>query len=292
MQAGDPIDQIDRISEELSGHAVEDYIRQRLAELRPTTGQRAMEQVFLAGVSGVHWVGTLLTAGLALKAGGDQVEIDGLLRAWLDKHSVKLRLLEEALAALNARLEMLGDVTERVESDEYLSIVREAFRVWDEAETEEKRQYVGHLIGNAAGQNIVSDDVVRLFVEWVRTYHEIHFSVIRAIYKRPHSTRRQIWIQQPHSQGKIPREDSAEADLFRLVIRDLSTGGVIRQRREVDRNGNFVRQPATRRPRGTPAPATLESSFDDDDEYVLTALGDAFVRYTIEDLVPLLSEGN
>lgn len=42
--------------------------------------------------------------------------------------------------------------------------------------------------------------------------------------------------------GQTPREDSAEADLFKLLIRDLSTGGVIRQERDVNQLGQFVRK--------------------------------------------------
>ncbi|UQY80227.1 hypothetical protein HAV_00417 [Candidatus Hepatincola sp. Av] len=33
---------------------------------------------------------------------------------------------------------------------------------------------------------------------------------------------------------KEVREDSADADLFKLIIRDLSTGGIIRQYRPTD----------------------------------------------------------
>jgi len=35
--------------------------------------------------------------------------------------------------------------------------------------------------------------------------------------------------------GDMPREDSAEEDLYRLLIRDPSTGGVIRQNRNTNK---------------------------------------------------------
>jgi hypothetical protein len=41
-----------------------------------------------------------------------------------------------------------------------------------------------------------------------------------------------------------------EVDLFRLAIRDLSTGGVIRQHRETDGCGQYVKKPTGRRARG------------------------------------------
>lgn len=40
----------------------------------------------------------------------------------------------------------------------------------------------------------------------------------------------------------VPRDDSAEADLFRMLIRDLSIGGVIRQPRESDYGGRFLKK--------------------------------------------------
>ena len=59
--------------------------------------------------------------------------------------------------------------------------MRGAFRTWDKAETEEKRAYAARIIANAAGTNITSDDVLRLFIDWIDSYHEMHFAVIREI---------------------------------------------------------------------------------------------------------------
>jgi hypothetical protein len=94
---------------------------------------------------------------------------------------------------------------------------------------------------------------VRLFIDWLELYHESHFAVIREIFKSPGSTRFDIWFD-PY--GDTPREDSAEADLFKLLIRDLSTGGVIRQERDVDESGQFVRR-RPRRSRPGSAPSTM-----------------------------------
>lgn len=58
------------------------------------------------------------------------------------------------------------------------------------------------------------------------------------------------------------REDSAEADLFRLLVRDLSTGGVIRQHRETTGSGEFVRKVPARRPKGS-GTRLMKSAFDD-----------------------------
>src|ERR1700726_834588 len=138
------------------------------------------------------------------------------------------------------RFENLGaTIDERIQSEGYLQLVRRAFRVWDEASTEEKRRYVGNVVANAAGTRLCSDDVIRLFLDWLNTYHESHFAVIRGIYNKQGVSRFEIWDE---IYGQLPREDSAEADLFRFLIRDLSTGGVIRQERETNRAGQFLRK--------------------------------------------------
>ena len=75
-----------------------------------------------------------------------------------------------------------------------------------------------------------------------------------------------------------------EADLFRLLIRDLSTGGIIRQHRETDYGGNFLRKPAQRKRKGTPKLTTMESAFEDTKGYELTELGRQFVHYAMTEL--------
>lgn len=141
---------------------------------------------------------------------------------------------------MTSRLESIPEEFEqRLHSEEYLALVRRAFRSWDDAETTEKKQYAVNLISNAAATNICPDDQIRLFNDGLDTYHEIHFKVIRTIYQNEGITRMDIW----HSVSEIvPREDSAEADLFKLLIRDLSTGGVIRQYRPTNYQGQFVKK--------------------------------------------------
>jgi hypothetical protein len=160
-------------------------------------------------------------------------------------------------------------------------LVRKAFRAWDEADTQEKRHYVANIITNAAGTRVCSDDVVRLFLDWLELYHEAHFAVIREIYSNPGSSRFEIWS---NLYGETPKENSAEADLFKLLIRDLSTGGVVRQERDVNHLGQYVRKTPQRK-RSTSPPSTLESAFDDTKPYVLTELGKQFVHYTMNEVV-------
>src|SRR5579864_7033217 len=113
-----------------------------------------------------------------------------------------------------------------------------------------------------------------MFIQWIDDYSELHFKVIRWIYKNPGCTRMEIWMG---VYGTGVREDSAEADMFKLLIRDLSTGSVIRQHREKDYHGNWIKKA---RPSHRTRPSqVMKSAFDDEEEYELTELGTQFVRY-------------
>jgi|GEM_PF-6482967 len=83
------------------------------------------------------------------------------------------------------RLESFGEeVKARLESEEYLALIRKGFGEWDHADTAEKKKLIANLLTNAGATNITSDDVIRLFLDWIETYHEVHFAVIGEIYKR------------------------------------------------------------------------------------------------------------
>jgi hypothetical protein len=117
-------------------------------------------------------------------------------------------------------------------------------------------------------------------MDWISRYHESHFAVIREIYKRPGVTRYDVWTA---VYGDVPREDSAEADLYRLLFGDLSLGRVIRQHREIDYSGQFLKKPRVKRPPSSSG--TMKSAFDDDEQYELTELGNQFVHYTMNEVV-------
>ena len=103
---------------------------------------------------------------------------------------------------------------------------------------------------------------------------------IGAIYNTDGITRGGIW----EKIGKGPvREDSADADLYKLLIRDLSTGGIIRQHTERDYNGTVIPKTPQRRPKGS-GPKPPVSAFDEEQGYELTELGKQFVHYAMSDL--------
>lgn len=265
-------------------------IKDALAATSVSKMRKAVEKFTLAALSAIPWIGGFLSAAASLPLDARSSRKDELQTKWLEVHEVKMEALGGTLSTAVARFDSLGpEIYERVQSDEYLGIVRKSFRAWDEAETEDKRKYVANLVTNAAGTRVVSDDVVRLFIDWLGLYHEAHFGVIQRIYKNPGITRYDIWTE---LWGDLPRDDSAEADLFKMLIRDLSTGGVIRQARDSDHYGRFVRKRPAPTRKGH-APTTMETPFEDTKAYVLTEMGKQFVHYTMTETVgQLKSDGS
>jgi hypothetical protein len=261
-------------------------IRAEIAKTSVSTRRRAMEKFALAALGSIPWVGGFISAAASLRTDERSIKKDSLQTQWLEEHTKKMERLGIALDGVARRFESLGDqIDERIQSEDYLALVRQAFATWDNAATEEKRSYIGNLVANAAGTRLCSDDVVRLFIDWLDRYHEAHFSVIREIFQNPGISRYEIWMA---IHGELVREDSAEADLFKLMIRDLSTGGVVRQERETTADGQFLRK---RRPsRRNPSATTMESAFEDSKPYVLTELGKQFVHYTMSEVVQRLGE--
>jgi len=258
-------------------------IKIELMKYFPKTKGRIMEKVILASLGSIPWVGSLLSAAASFKTEEGSIKTSTLQTKWLEEHETKLKKLMSTLAEIDERFASIGEqIEERINSEDYLSLVRKSFKVWDDSDTDEKKKYISNLLSNSAGTKLCSDDVIRLFVEWLRMYHELHFAVIRSIYKTPGITRYEIWLELRDE--NLPREDSPEADLYKYIIRELSTGGVIRQARNTTADGQFLKQRSIKRsPRGSIG--TMESAFEDTKQYILTELGKQFVHYTMNDVV-------
>jgi hypothetical protein len=265
----------------LLDNSAEDRIQRDLQKAFESKRSRIFSSIVSAALGAIPWVGGLLSAIADFRSEEGKVKNNQLYKQWLEEHRRKMTMLSQTLVEVVGRLnEFSDDINQRLESEEYLDIVRKSFRSWDNAETVEKRDLIRKLLTNSGAQTLVPDDLIRLFLDWINLYHEIHFSVIGEIYKRPGITRHEIWQQ---LNGKAVREDSLEADLFKLLIRDLSTGSVIRQHREVDYSGNFVKNKSKKvsYPSGA-----YKSAFDDQEGYELTELGKQFVHYTMNEVVP------
>ncbi len=193
-----------------------------------------------------------------------------------DEFKEKQQVIAEIVARLDVHDE---EIAKRVRSDEYQALLRKAFRNWSGAESAKKREYIRNILSNAAASRLASDEVVKLFLDWLQRYSEFHFVVIGDIYRNRGTTRAEIWQRVGHG---VVREDSAEADLFKLLIQDLSTGHIIRQHRETDYVGNFVK---VQRPKTFKNGSQLmTSAFEDGKPYELTAMGMQFVHYAMTEI--------
>lgn len=245
-------------------------------------GGKAIRAVLNAAGGAVPLVGGVLAATAGAWSESEQERINAFFEHWIRMIQEDMKEKAQTVLEIMARLDMNDEQTaERVASPEYQSLLRKAFRDWAGAESEQKRVFIRNILSNAAAKSLTSDDVIRMFLQWVDTYSELHFAVISSIYNDAGVTRTRIW----EKVGKQEvREDSAEADMFKLLMRDLSTGSIIRQHRETDYAGNFLRKPAQKRPRNVPAPAIMESAFENTKGYELTDLGQQFVHYAMTEL--------
>jgi len=231
----------------------------------------------------VPFAGGLFSAAAGAWSENEQERVNKFFRHWIKMLEDEIREKERTILEIMARLNIQDEeIAKRLESKEYQSLLKKTFREWSGAESEDKRIYIRNILANAAASTMTSDEVVRLFIDWLKTYSELHFKVIAVIYK--HGTngvsRGRVWSDLGKEEVK---ENSADADLFKLLFRDLSTGGVIRQHREVDYYGNFIPKTPQRRPKGS-GPRPVTSAFDDEASYELTELGKQFVHYAMTDL--------
>ena len=229
----------------------------------------------------VPFAGGILSAIAGAWSENEQEKVNRFFEHWVQMLQDELKEKQETIIEIMARLNLQDKtISERVESKEYQSLVKKTFREWSGAESEEKRVYIRNILANAAASQISSDDVIRLYIDWINQYSEMHFQVIGAIYNSNGITRGQVWKKI----GKVTaREDSADADLYKLLFRDLSTGGIIRQHRETDYYGNFIAKQPDRRPAGS-GPKPTVSAFDEKEGYDLTELGQQFIHYAMSDL--------
>ncbi|MGO7439712.1 hypothetical protein ACC684_11040 [Rhizobium ruizarguesonis] len=234
----------------------------------------------------VPFAGGLISAAASTWGEHEQDRMNEFFRHWIEMLRAEMEEKQRTIVEIMQRVDLRDeDIARRIESPEFQSLLRKSFRDWAGAESEDKRGFVKNVLSNAAVTSLCSDDVVRLFLDWIKNLSELHLLVIGKFYNQNGLTRREVWERL----GRSPvREDSADADLFRLLIRDLSTGGIIRQHRQTDYHGNFMKKPA-QKPRPGAASNVHKSAFDDGDSYELTALGNQFVHYAMTDVPIKLS---
>ncbi len=245
-------------------------------------GKGARGALQVAG-GAVPVVGGILSAIAGAWSEREQEKVNQFFDHWVRMLEEEIREKEATIIEIMARLDLQDEkIVKRVESREFQSLVKKTFRDWAGAESEEKRVLIRNLLSNAAASDISSDDVIRMFIDWISLYSELHFKVIGAIYNSNGISRGAVWRK--IGKGDV-REDSADADLYKLLIRDLSMGSVIRQHRETDYYGNFVKKANIKSSSGGSS-KMLTSAFDEEELYVLTDLGKNFVHYAMNELAP------
>lgn len=266
----------------MSNNNEEDIKKQVDDALNGGVGPRIARYALAALSGAVPLVGGLIGGAGGAWSEKEQADFNRLLAAWLKMQEDEIREIGKTLVEIMIRVDQNDEqIRKRLESPEYLKLIKKAFRDWSAAESEEKRILIRNLLANAASTKLCGDNVVSLFIQWIDLYSEAHFRVIREIFNKSGVTRKQIWVA---IHGELVREDSADADLFKLLVQDLTIGHVIRQHREVDYYGNFVVKTPQKAIKGIGR--KYKSAFDDEEQYVLTELGKQFVHYTMNEIVP------
>jgi hypothetical protein len=144
-------------------------------------------QVFILVQFSLGKVWCVISAAATYKAGESDIKRDDLLRDWLLEHHEKLQSLRATLAKMVGRLESFGqEVEDRITSQDYLGLVRKTLRQWDQADTDEKRGLLVQLITNAGGTRVCSDDILRLFLDWVDVYQRVMKCGLQSMANRCH----------------------------------------------------------------------------------------------------------
>ncbi len=251
-------------------------------------GKEIAKAVLQVG-GGIPGIGGFLSAAASAWSEQEQENVNKIFQQWIHMLQEELQEKGQTILEIMARIDMQEEKTkERVESDEYQSLMKKSFRNWPNINSESKRKKIRNLLTNAAVSDLTSDDVVSLFIDWLNMYSDFHFEVIGEIYRKAPISRGEIW---DNLGRKKAAENSAEADLYKMLIRDLSVGSVIRQQREVDAYGNFIqkRRPPSRKSSG---PKPMKSAFDYEEKYELTGLGQQFVHYAMTEITPRIEFQN
>lgn len=130
----------------------------------------------------VPFAGGVLSAVAGAWSEGEQEKVNRFFEHWVQMLHDEIKEKEETILDIMARLNLQDEeISKRVESKEYQSLVKKTFREWSGAESEEKRVYIRNILSNAATSRMSSDDVVRIYIDWINQYSEMHFQIIGAV---------------------------------------------------------------------------------------------------------------
>ena len=134
-------------------------VQNKLEEHLKGAERRKYTRFLVSALGSIPWVGSFFGASAALNAEEDQGQFNELHRQWLEEHQEKMDDLCRTLSEIIKRIEDFGDeVKDRLESPEYLTLTRKGFRIWDQADTDEKRDLVRRLLTNSCATELCTDD--------------------------------------------------------------------------------------------------------------------------------------
>src|SRR5262245_21062792 len=111
---------------------------------------------FLGGA--IPFVGGAFSGAAGAWSEAEQAHYNKVFASWLKLQEDEVREIGITIAEILSRLDLNDSTIQaRLESPEYLKLIKKAFRDWSAAESEEKRVLVRNALTNAAVHKICSD---------------------------------------------------------------------------------------------------------------------------------------
>jgi len=130
----------------------------------PTVGRFALS--VLSGA--LPGVGGLVAGAAGAWSEKEQARFNRIFTTWLKLQEDEIKEIGQTIMEIMVRLDLNDPrIQARVESPEYLALLKKSFRDWSAAESEVKRRLIRDLLANAAATQVGSDDVVRMFIQWI-----------------------------------------------------------------------------------------------------------------------------
>ena len=107
----------------------------------------------LACLGGIPTIGGFFGAGAGAWSEAEQERFNKIFASWLKLQEDELREIGKTLMEVMMLVDKTDEkVQERIQSPEYLKLIKKCFRDWSAAESEEKRTLIRNLLCNAAGR--------------------------------------------------------------------------------------------------------------------------------------------
>jgi len=168
------IPKVDELQPGLSTPRYQEFMTESSTPAEPpsgSTGGKYARGALNALGGAIPFAGGILSAISGFWSETEQERVNSFLRHWLNMLEAELSEKQQTVLEIMQRLEMHDEqIADRVSSREYQSLLRKGFRDWAGAESEEKRVLIRNVLSNAAAASLVSDDVIRLFMEWIKIY--------------------------------------------------------------------------------------------------------------------------